>query len=246
MDNEDLNYMPPATPASVTADELNAECLRRRYGALLEKAEVFPSEANWQFIIEHRMEGLGYLLLRKYLVSKLMPDDKRSIYHNQAVRFFPEYLKAVRRPYAVEVAYSDIESSPEAFVELVRAAGLFDARQLRRMVEERGAVETAIDLLDVYQPEYTASDARAMRALLGALRSLPKLGRVEERRGIFSHEMRYYCPAGHSNPSGEPFCTHDDCRLNIYGLTPEQAKAIDDYEERLDALESLLRRPSQQ
>ncbi|GEM_PF-973284 len=243
MNNDNLEYQPPRPRTSVSADELNAECLRRRYLTLLEKAEVFPSEANWQFIIDNRMEGLGELLLRKYLVSWLMPEDKRSIYHRQAIRLFPEYLKTVDRQYALSVAYSDIESAPDAFVSLVRETSLFDARQLRRMVEERGAVELVIQVLDVFQPEYTASDARAMRALLGALRALPKLGRVEERHGIFSRELRYYCPAGHSNPSGEAFCTREDCRLNIYGLTPEQAKAIDDYEARLEALESLLRRP---
>lgn len=243
MSTDDLSYTPPsAYTGTVTADQLNAECLRRRYVGLLEKAEVFPSESNWQFIIENRMEGLGRLLLRKYLVSWLMPEDKRSIFHRQALRLFPEYLEAVSRPYAIEVAYSDIDSAPDAFSSLIRDTGLFDARQLRRMVEERGAVELAISVLDVFQPTYTASDARAMRALLESLRSLPKLGRVEERHGIFSHELRYYCPAGHSNPSGEAFCTHEDCRLNIQGLTPEQVQAIDEFEARIEALESLLRK----
>ncbi|MDE6276909.1 MAG: hypothetical protein K2M06_02255 [Muribaculaceae bacterium] len=236
----------PVSPENmISAERLNAECLRRRYLSLLEKAEVFPSEANWNFIIENRMEGLGHLLLRKYYVSRLMPEDKRSIYHRQAIRLFPEYLKAVPRAYAVDVAYSDIQSDPDGFTELIRQASLFDANSLRVMVEERGAVELAISVLDVFQPEYNSADAVAMRRLLGALRSLPKLGRVEERHGLFSHDIRYYCPAGHSNSSDEAFCTHADCRLNIYGLTPEQAKAIDDFQERLEALESLLRRRSQ-
>lgn len=235
--------MEPVIPRVITADDLEAECLRRKYASLLEKPEVFPSEANWEFIIAHRMEGIGTLLLRKYLVSWMMPEEKRSIYHRQALRLFPEYLSAVRRPYAVEVVYSDVESAPDAFLELVRSARLFDSRRLKALIEQQGAVELVIDLLDVFQPEYTDSDARAMRALLGALRSLPKLGRVEEHRGIFSTEMRYYCPAGHSNPCGEAFCRHEDCRLNIFGLTPEQVQAIENFEARTEALESLLRKP---
>ncbi|MDE6310590.1 MAG: hypothetical protein K2L96_02080 [Muribaculaceae bacterium] len=231
----------PSGVRTVSAEALNAECLRRKYLTLLEKAEVFPSENNWNFIIENRMTGIGKLLLHKYLVSRLMPEDKRSIYHRQAIRFFPEYLKVVPREYAVEVVYSDIESDPEGFVDLVRQASLFDARKLRELVETRGAVELAISVLDVFQPEYTEADARAMRALLGALRSLPKLGRVEERHGFFGHDIRYYCPAGHSNSTDVEFCTREDCQLNIYGLNPEQAKAIDDFQLRLDALETLLR-----
>lgn len=224
----------------VTADELSAECHRLRYLELLEKAEVFPSEANWEFIISNKMEGIGKLLLRKYLVSWLMPEDKRSIYHTQALRFFPEYIQAVSRPYALEVAYSDIDSAPRAFVALVRNTRLFDAKYLMSLIDDRGAVELVVELIDVYQPDYTREDARNMRLLLNKLLSLPKLGRVEQRHGIFSSDVRYYCPAGHSNPATETFCTHDDCRMNICGLTPEQVKKIDEFETRIKALEGLL------
>lgn len=241
---ENINNQVPEM--TVSCEALNAECLRRRYARLLEKPEVFPSEANWKFIIENRMGGIGHLLMRKYLVSWLMPDDKRSVYNTLALRYFPEYLAAVDRSYALRLVYEDIESAPEAFTKLVRELKLFDARELRRMIEERGAVELALTVLDVDQPYYTAGDARAMRALLGVLRSLPKLGRVEERHGLFSHEMRYYCPAGHSNPTGEAFCTHSGCGLNIYGLTREQADAIDIFAEKLDALDSLLRKTTPQ
>ena len=36
---------------TVSADELKAECLRRKYLVLLDKPDVFPSKANWDFII---------------------------------------------------------------------------------------------------------------------------------------------------------------------------------------------------
>ncbi len=239
MNESDVNRI--SATRSVSAEALKAECLRRKYLTLLEKPEVFPSETNWNFIIDNRMTGIGRLLLRKYIVSRLMPEDNRSIYHRQAIRFFPEYLKAVPREYALDVVYSDYESDPEGFVEIVRQTSLFDARKLLELVESRGAVETAISVLDVFQPEYTVADAKAMRALLIALRSLPKLGRVEERHGLFGHDLRYYCPAGHSNSTDVEFCTREDCRLNIFGLNPEQAKTIDDFQTRLDALEDMLR-----
>lgn len=229
--------------ATVSADELNAECLSRKYAALLEKPEMFPSERNWQFIIDHRMENLGTLLYRKYLVSWLMPEQKRDAIHRYALKYFPEYVSAVSRPYAVKLIYSDFQSAPEAFSEVVRTCMLFDARQLHHMVVQ-GEVELVISLLDVFQPEYTVSDAQAMRTLLGALRALPKLGRIEESRNIFSHEMRYYCPAGHSNSTSIEFCTHDGCGLNIYGLTYDQQQNINDFSDRIDALDSLLRHRS--
>lgn len=224
---------------SVSAEALKAECLRLRYAGLLVKPEVFPSENNWEYIISNRMEGLGQILYRKYLVSVLMPEKDRSIYHTVTLREFPRYIKAVSRDHALETVYGDTTSDRESFVKLVYDCDLFDAGRILA-IARGGDVALAVDLLKAFQPEYTHDDEVAMRRLHAFLTSLPELGRIETRRGLLGLERRYVCPAGHSNRPDGGYCSHEDCRLDIYGLTPEQNESIGEFGTRIDALAGLL------
>ena len=98
----------------------------------------------------------------------------------------------------------------------------------------------AAELLNAFQPDYGPDDLEDMRALLRLLRNLPEEGEMADGRGLLRRELRYVCPAGHVNAAEAQYCTHSGCGLNIYGLTREQAQAIDAFEERVDALGTLL------
>ena len=74
----------------ISADELRAECLKERYSRQLTRPEVFPSEDNWKYIIDHRMTGIGSGLYRKYLVSWLLDESERCDYHLAALKYFPD------------------------------------------------------------------------------------------------------------------------------------------------------------
>ena len=51
----------------ITDEQLKTEELRLRYLELIDKPDVYPTRANWQFITSHAMAGLGSALYRKYL-----------------------------------------------------------------------------------------------------------------------------------------------------------------------------------
>lgn len=226
-------------PAVVSAEQLRTELLRRRYAELLEQPDVFPSQANWDFIIEHALTGIGEGLYRKFLVSAVLKEEDRRSPNRIALKEFPRYVRAVPREYAIEVVYDDTVSAPEATRALVEECELFDARAISGLID-RGEAPMAAELLAAFQPKYTAADLADMQELLLRMRHLPEEGEMADGRGLLRRELRYVCPAGHVNAAEAEYCTHSGCGLNIYGLTRKQMQAIDDYEARVDALAALL------
>ena len=231
----------PTDDCAVSAEELNTELLRRRYLELLDRSDVFPSQANWDFIIENALTGLGEALYRKFLVSAVLPEAERRSPNRIALKEFPRYLAAVPREYAVEVVYDDTVSAPEATRGLIEECRLFDANAIAALVR-RGEAPMAATLLSAFQPQYTEADLADMRALLGIMRNLPEEGEIVTNAGLLRREVRYVCPHGHMNAAEAHYCTHSGCGLDIYGLTREQAEAIDSFEQRVDALAELLAR----
>lgn len=228
----------------VTAKELKAESLRRKYLELLERPDTFPSPNNWAYIIEERMPGLSPALYRKYLVAGMLPEDKRSALHLAALRHFPEYLKVIDRREAISTVYHDRQTSPGAFIKLVTDCQLFDASHIMEIVEA-GTPEDlhiAAELLSSFQPVYERADLVLMHRLRERLRELPPLGQIEERRGLLGITRKYICPNGHINDGEQIYCDNDECRLDIRGLCPEDEEALEKYDELVDCLAELLNR----
>lgn len=223
----------------ISCEQLHVEELRLRYRELLEDSTVYPTEANWRFICENRLEGLGHLLLDKYVTSLDRDELDRQELHLKAIEWFPQYLQAVERQYALEVVYDYPQAPEEVLVDLIRRCKLFDAVRLLTWVRQ-GLLSAALSVLDVYQPEYEASDVDAMRVLSQALHRLPVQGRVEERRGIFGSGLKYICPNGHVNAPDAEYCTHSGCGLNTQGLTAEQVKRLSTLDHRIAVLTRLL------
>lgn len=226
-------------PPVVSADELRTELLQRRYAELLAQPEIFPSQANWDFIIGHALTGIGWALYRKFLVSAVLPEEERRAPNRLALIEFPRYLKSIPRHYAVELVYDDTVSAPEATYRLICDCELFDAPSLAGLIE-RGEVSLAADLLEAFQPAYSREDLREMRRLSRLLHALPEEGEMADGRGLLRKELRYICPRGHANAAEAEYCTHSGCGLNIYGLTREQTQRIDSFDERIDALAALI------
>lgn len=224
---------------SVTAEELRDEMLRRKYCELLAQPDMFPSEENWNYIISRRMTGLGPGLYRKFLVAWLTEDGIRNDYHEAALKYFPEYINTVDRDYAIETIYADCISSPDAFTEIVCKCNLFDAEAIGNLLEQ-GRASLAAGLLGAYQPVYDGDIVDAMRYLLAKFDSLPDLGSMEMRRGLFRSEQVYVCPCGHVNPAGAIYCRHEDCGRDIKGLDKKDRQMIEDFRIRVSVLAEML------
>ena len=224
----------------ISAKELKAECLRRKYLELLERPDTFPSAANWAYIIQERMHGLGPALYRKFLVAGKLDEDKRSVLHTAALRHFPEYLKAVDRAEALSTVYGDRHTSPDTFISLVIDCQLFDAARIKEIIDggEPADLHVAARLLEAFQPEYDNGDLLMMRRLRESLRQLPPLGRIEERRGLLGLSRKYVCPCGHVNDASSMYC--DECGLDIRGLSRDDEDSVEQFDRTVDTLAEML------
>lgn len=223
----------------ITADQLKIEELRLRYLELIGRPEVFPTRANWRFITANRMRGLARGLYGKYLTALTIDEVDRQELHDVAIEEFPEYIKSIDRCEAVEAVYSDIYTAPDATCGLIRDAGLFDALEIMRLVED-GDLAMAFRLLTAYKSEYDATDLAPMQRLVDMLENRTPTGGIREHRGIFGVSEKYICPSGHTNPPDTEYCTHSGCGLDARGYTREQAEAITTLSRRTDALRELL------
>ena len=227
----------------ISADALIAAERAERYRVQLERPNTFPTEQNWQYIIECKMAGIAPQLYRKFLLSWLTDPDIRTDYHLLALKYFPEYINAIDRKTAVRTVYDDVRSSPQATLSVITGCRLFDASRLMEILADEDA-ETdpapfVADCMAAYQPGYDMTDLRNMQALYSAVKSLPPIGELKETRSIFGREMRYICPHGHPNPADSDFC--QVCGINKYGFNEAQAAAIENFRLRLTLLERMLR-----
>jgi hypothetical protein len=221
----------------ISADQLIAAERAERYKRQLERPDIFPAAANWQYIIDNRMAVIGRELYRKYLVSWLTPPAERCDYHELALQRFADFLNAIDRDDAIDMVYSDITSAPEATKGLIADCRLFDAPKLYKILND-GDVTFVVECLDTFQPEYDDTDLRNMQRLLLAIENLEPLGEMREGRSIFGREVKYICPEGHANSAQQEFCA--TCGLNIHGFNAEQAAFLRDFKSRTATLSRLL------
>jgi len=225
------------TSATVSSERLRAEELRLRYLEIIDRPDIFPTPANWQYIISNAMTGLGPALYRKYLTALDLPDDDREPLHTAAIEYFPQYLRAVPREYAAATVYSQPDLLPEAGIRLVRELELFDAGEILRLLRS-GHAAFALEVIDAYSSVYDAEMLEAMRRLDETLAALPEVGYREERRGLLGISVKYICPRGHINDGSHTYCTQ--CGCDSRGITAPQAARIETFRRRLRALASLL------
>ena len=231
-----------ASAQNITADALIAAERAERYRIQLERPATFPTEQNWEYIINSRMEAIATQLYRKYLLSYLTDKALRTDFHQLALNKFPEYINVIDRNRAIDTVYSDILSAPDATLSLIINGRLFDADKLLSILNndkaETDPAPFVAECMAAYQPEYNASDLGAMKQLYLSMRSLPPIGEIRESRGIFGRENKYICPQGHINTADNEYC--DTCGTNIYGFTEKQEAIINSFKSRINALETLL------
>lgn len=223
---------------TISFETLQAEELRLKYKELLKAPSVYPTIANWEYIILNKMEGLGDLLYNKYKSALQIDEDDRDELHSIAIDKFPEYLNSISFEYAADIVYSHLEDGDVA-INLIRECYLFSAKHIAQSISQSHNLQV-LDVIDVYRKNYDEFEYRAMINLNSILENLPQLGRIENVRGLFSSSTKYMCPNGHVNDISAQYCTHSNCGLDCYGLNKNQSERIERFRHRLKALENLI------
>ena len=225
----------------ISAESLKAEELRLKYLRLIERPDVFPTRANWEYITQQKMPGLAQALYGKYLMALTVDDNDRELLHDIAIEEFPKFIGAIDVKEASEALYGDVTTLPEYTATLIRENGLFDAERLASLIDD-GELNFVFSVIDVYKADYREEDLPAMELLMEKIDALPRLGSIEQRSGIFGKTEKYICPDGHVNSADTEYCHHAGCGKNARGLTEKQEAAIENYAGRVEALRSLIER----
>ncbi|MDE7468634.1 MAG: hypothetical protein K2M61_09800 [Muribaculaceae bacterium] len=230
-------------PLTVSVSELLIEEGRLRIADALGCDGAYPSEADWDFIIENRLGGLVDHLYKLYLDACMASDLDRDHFHDLIEQRFPEYLAVAPRAEALDAIYGDLYTYTDAAVHLIREAGLHSAIHLQRVLDD-GDLHLCVSLLNVYQDEYEEADVTAMEHLLARFDALPRVPRIVKYRTLLGSSDRYVCPAGHPNAPGTEYCQH--CGLDARGLDSDEEAIIATYTLRTRALRNLFTRLTQE
>jgi hypothetical protein len=134
--------------------------------------------------------------------------------------------------------YSDVKSSPEATLQLVRDCELFDASRLADVLQDVKQRSFVVEAMAAFQPQYDRTSLENMKMLRQMVRELPPSGQIKGAKALFKSATRYVCVNGHDNDAQEEFCQR--CGVNILGFTERQLGIIDEFDRRIDALARLL------
>ena len=205
----------------------------------------FTDEDDWNYLSEHPSKEIVSLLLKyryiqlsdelkkklEYIISQLDYDDAVEI-------VYPFYVDKYNPPAEiVGEAYAQVDYS-KRFAPIIRNCMLFAPNRLLELLDSN--LEKTLLVLDCEKQFYNNTDLECMLSICNMLDNLPDLGeKAVGKNGMFSKEKELYiCQNGHKNDANEEYCTQ--CGKNIKGLNYEQAKEVEAFKKRTEALKRLL------
>lgn len=225
------NIKADTVPGVVDKDVLETAVRKKLYIEKLANGGDLK-ETDWNFILSHDMCELDSYLKEYY--DKYYGKDGISTEEQNCMKYFPAYLATIGYDRAVKIVYNGI--IPQT---LIRQIGIFNAKEIKKLIQEHGVTEY-LGLLQTDKQSYNSDDLAEMKELADVLNNLPDQGRIEEvKGGLFSSGgMKFICVCGNKNPHDAEHC--EMCDRNIKGLTRREVRIINDYLTRVDTLEELL------
>lgn len=228
---------------SVTSAMLAYEVTKRGILEQLNSDRNRISSNTWDFMLKNPDSAFVEPLTRRFFEMIAHFQSYDSIYREQCVKNFSQFLQIADRSLAIgqiyEAIYQD-ETRNEAR-QLIKEQHLFNAKSVLKLIKN-GMVRSAVDVLNVEQPSYNETDLHDMEEIINAFENLPDLGKIEiVKGGMFSKDSeKYICRHGHKNDPDSEYCS--DCQENIKGLTWNDLEDIETFKKRVAVLKELLSR----
>jgi uncharacterized protein YbjQ (UPF0145 family) len=219
------------TDQIVDASEVTTMATRIALLQRLQDDASFIADAEWAFLVEHRVDEACGAVLRRLAARYETPDEGLASFRRKAAALF----SAVPSATAIEVLYNGVGQTSLALAALdmisdcslcsyshVAAALRADDAETRRC---------ALQTLKASPPVYSA----ASLAEVATLRSLipgafPNRGRPVEKKGVLGGtKQMWQCPCGRANPLDDPYCAgclRDSQGLRSGDLSPPKALVL--------------------
>lgn len=202
------------------------------------------SDDDWSLINKYKASDLLEPLYNYYLKCRVEENEaNRSItkvadeWVLSGIKNFKHYVSSLEYKDAIKCVYRNLDD----FWDIIHNYKLFNAAKILEVANE-GMLNIAISLLCVEKTSYNDSDLSDMKSLCKFFKNLPEVGcKTEIKNSLFSSGgLKYICSCGRKNEPDIKYCT--ECGKNIYGLTKEQQKKIDDFFDLVDTLDELIKK----
>lgn len=238
-------YTTDETSINVSIDELHDEITKRNIVTLLNE-DRFPTQEQWEYLLNNSPEELTPLLLEKHL--QIWNSDSNMLTENQSLlnNNISNYFRTMDADKAIKSLYSSIVDNEVPIVKIITQNKLFSPQQVVELINNNH-ISSAIQCLKTDKEFYSKEDLNQMAVIIDLLDKLPDLGKIDVSKGLLSKgKEKYYCPKGHSNDKEYEFCMNESCGLNIKGLTRFECQIISDFKLKVDSLQYILSNQTQQ
>lgn len=225
--------------SSISPEELAIQIRKLKITESVKK-QYPPSQEEWEFLLENPIEALQENLLVIYL--RVFKDYPTPINENQKIlrNYFILYLLMLEEDSVSNILYSKITENPVVVSNLIKESRTFSPSKTLALVNDNDYLN-AILTIDSDKRSYTNNDLSEMYSVSDYLENLPATGKMEMVKNLLgSSKEKFICENNHQNDPSLEFCTNEECKKNIKGLTVSEVKKIEEFKLKVDALSQLF------
>lgn len=230
----DSDYESNINTGIISQSDLDKELKKRFILKKLQNKEQIRE--NWmQFLIENPQQEIIKELVNRYITNK-------SNLYTQAAEMIEKILATYSKSIMIPLIYDLYIKADEKdiLMSLIEKCNLFDAASVLKMCNID--VHQGIKFLSLKSDYYDRNELKLMNRICDIFNNLPDTGKIEKvKSGVFNkkEEDKFICEKGHKNPVNQRFC--ESCSLDIKGIHSDEAKLIDEFREKVEILNEILK-----
>ena len=221
---------------SVSLEQLQNEQLKREIISLLE-SKALLKQNHWEYLFSNPTNEIADLLLIYFNIysQQYLSELETNIVNNTMA-----YFKLIDYDYAINLLYADLNEKTDIKILIIKDAELFSPIKIIELLDQN-QIKIAIKCLETNKETYNKDDLDNMKIIINKLDNLPQTGKMEKSKGMFSSKDKedFICQNNHKNSSNIEYC--ETCKLNIFGLTEKEVQIINNFKQRAEALECLIK-----
>jgi hypothetical protein len=131
-------------------------------------------------------------------------------------------------------------ANPIVVSTLIKESKTFSPSKTLALIKDND-YQNAILTIDSDKRSYSSNDLEVMYSVIYYIENLPETGKMEMVKNLLgSSKEKFICENNHQNDPSFEFCTNEDCKKNIKGLTFSEIKKIEEFKLKVEALSQLF------
>ncbi len=207
----------------------------RRYVITQINNGLYIREEWMEFLLENPQVEVIDALINKYIDYGKNSEENKS-----ETEVIERLLSVYPKEILVPKVYSQYPSVGYPVARLIASCALFDAKSILELCDKNSYL--AIDILSSGSDFYGEKELALMKQILDKLLHLPDTGKIEVVKGglLGKEQQKFICQSGHRSDPQSEFC--ENCGLNIKGLNRRSVEIIEQFRDKVEALDALTKK----